>query len=269
MKILNPGPDGETSVDAANMTPAPAPASEEQKDPEPQDEVAAFDARVVQEMEAAMNEVASERQADDAVDSDDGVGGSADINENTESDPLLSVAEEHDDTGLTDALEDIKADMAVVTQNHKDAFIESVITGKRYVEYFSLFNGKVTLKIRARSVQETDAISAYARRMIATDKVKVDYEYSALMRKLLALAQVEEMNGVKNPPMEAPLFFEETEEGINPPAWEKRLKVWGDKPEAILIAVVRCILEFEARYWHMIRNVKDENFWQPGESTGE
>lgn len=273
MKVLNPAPNGETSIDVSELSrkeaqasvPVESPAAEHSGE-KPDDTLNDIRAAYTDSLKE-MGDIGVDNRAGTRVEDD--IGGEADVGESTEDDPLLSVAEEGIDHESLDDVGDITVKKAPIEQRHKDAFIDSVITGGRYTEEFTLFGGKLKLKIRARSVAETDAITAYARRMIATDKVKVDYEYSALMRKLLASAQVDEINGVKNPPLESPLFFEETEDGINPPAWEGRLAVWGQKPEVVVIAVTKCILEFEARYWHMIRHVNDENFWLPGESTGE
>jgi len=173
----------------------------------------------------------------------------------------------HEDPRLSDIARRINS--VKIEQHHKDEFVESIITGRRYVETFDLFGGRVKLSIRSRSSYETEAMTAYARRMVITDKVRTDYDYSCLMRKLMAVAQVEEFNGVKYPEMQEPLFFTETEKELIPPGWEGSVKLWGDKPEAVLTAVMQCILEFETRYWNMVRKVNDRDFWAPAESTGK
>lgn len=205
-----------------------------------------------------------------------GVPPSVEVQSNTDDDPLLKSAtqsgdgpEFHADDRLGNVQAQLDKVAASILPEHKRAFADSLITGERYTESFNLLGGKLHLVIRSRSSAETEAITAYARRMVVTDKIRTDYDYSALMRKLLAVAQVDEINGAKQPIMEDPLLFTETSEKLEPPAWEHRIKAWGDRPEAILSAVIRCILEFEARYWEMIRKVNDTDFWLPAGPTGE
>lgn len=215
---------------------------------------------------------ANEPSEDGLPEADDPV----DVEEHLASDPFLAAAsgdgqKYHEDARLTSdeggfalAGTEVK-----VEEQHKAAFVESVLTGRRYVETFSLLGGKLVIRVRSRSTEETEAIQAYVRKNASSGALLTDYDYSSLMRKLLAVAQVEEINGVKYPEMARPLFFTEDEEGRTPPAWEGLLGAWSAKPEYILSMVTKCILEFEARYWHLIKNVDDVNFWEPGESTGK
>ena len=78
-----------------------------------------------------------------------------------------------------------------------------------------------------------------------------------------------EINGVKYREMASPLFFEETPKNLFRPGWEADLPIWEKKPDALVSIVIKCIVNFEARYWAMVRKSDDENFWLPGESTGE
>lgn len=233
-----------------------------------------FTKAVRKSIEAVREQIASDPAS--AVDPDDplpGVPKTADVDANVKEDPVLNAAAGEADPGFHSdarlAEKELAAAAAEILPAHKRAFTESLITGERYTEDFSLLGGRMSVRIRSRSSAETEAITAYARRMVVTGKVRTDYDYSALMRKILAVAQVDEINGVKQPRMEEPLFFTETREELVPPGWEPRIKAWGDKPEAILAAVVRCVLEFEARYWEMIRKVNDTDFWVPAGPTGE
>lgn len=197
------------------------------------------------------------------------VGDSASVADQIKSDPALKSAAggttRYDPDGsLAGLMEKVE-----ILQEHRDRFIDSVVTGERYFEDFFLMGGRISIRIRSRSSEETDAIGSYLRVMVNKGDVRTDNEYSSLLRKLMCIAQVERMNGVAFPTMEAPLLYEETTAGRTPPAWEPRIAFWAAKPDAVVVMAVRCIMEFEARYWTMIRNVDDENFWRTGESTGE
>jgi hypothetical protein len=155
-----------------------------------------------------------------------------------------------------------------IEQKHKDAFLDCIVSGERYMEEFSLFGGKIRVKVRCRSSEETDAIEAYARREISAGRITLNSEYATLMRKLLLAAQIEEVNGVKYDTLKKPLFYIETKDGLTPPAWSDQIDLWASKPDYLVASLFECIIGFEARYWGMIRESKNENFWKSGESTG-
>ena len=156
-----------------------------------------------------------------------------------------------------------------ILRRHKEAFLDSVVSGGRYVEEFRIFGGRMSVRVRSRTNAETDALESYLRRQIALSAVSYESEYSSLTRRLLMVAQVAEVDGVEYPEMAAPLKYVETPEGLTPPAWEPSLGMWASKPDAVVAAISGCIMEFEARYWKMISMSRDENFWLSGESTGE
>lgn len=263
MQILNPQSADNGHVDAANAA---------KPDGEPQDSEFV---KGVQKAIATVQErvdAAAGKEAEDAKDGFENVPKKIDVDANASADPILNVASSpqtklHEDPRIAEL--DAISKSAIIEPRHKEAFIHAVISGERYYETFDLLGGKMHLVIRSRSTQETDAIIAYSRYMVRIDKIRTDYEYSGLMRKLLALAQVDEINGVKMAEMEAPLFFTENSKERVPPAWEPRIEQWAAKPESILAMTTRCILEFEARYWEMIRHIEDESFWLSEGSTGE
>lgn len=156
-----------------------------------------------------------------------------------------------------------------IEQKHKDAFLRCVATGDRYTEDFSLFNGEVTLQLRCRSIEESDAIMAYLRHQALGGKVKTDYEYQALLRILLLVSQVARLNETEFPTMEKPLFSTVSGTQFVPPAWENRINFWKEKSEALVSSIATAVAEFEARYWAMIKASSDINFWKPGQSTGQ
>lgn len=157
----------------------------------------------------------------------------------------------------------------VVDKVSRDRFLDCLVTGERYAESFSLYNGKIRGIIRCRSLDETEAMEAYIRRKVVTREIVSQAEYTALVRRCLLASQIAELNGVKFPELEHPLFACETEEGMRPPAWLGRLDAWGDRPDAFVVLLVGRIVEFEARYWAMIRSSEDENFWKTGEYIEE
>lgn len=193
-----------------------------------------------------------------------------DVKEYVESDPVLKQVGDMSGMSLSAAKKAIgESDrVRLITKEHREAFTDCLITGERYCEAFNNFGGKMRIVVRCRSSEETDAVDAYLSRKIRTGEVKTDSEYSHLARLVLIVAQIAEVNGVGYPEMAHPLKFSEDKDGIVPPAWEKDLEVWANKPDVIISALAGAILEFEARYWYMVSKASDTNFWTPGESTG-
>jgi len=154
-----------------------------------------------------------------------------------------------------------------VTQEQKDAFIDCLVSGDRYRESFTRFGGKLLVTVRSRTSDETSAILSYLRRKtLRNDSIDI---YSTYVRRAIVAAQVEEVNGVKYDVLKKPYYFVETPEGLTVPGWEEQMDMWGEKPEQVFSTCADCVIEFEARYWHMMSHASDENFWKPGESTGE
>lgn len=156
-----------------------------------------------------------------------------------------------------------------ITRAMKDQFLDCVVSGKRYRSQEVLYGGRLRVSVRCRSLDETDAIESYLRRMVSLGRISSPSEYANAARRCLLVAQVSEVNGVEYQEMAKPYKFTETGDGLNPPAWEAQMDVFGRMPEQIVSALSGCVLRFEAAYWRMVSMAGDENFWNPGESTGE
>lgn len=192
----------------------------------------------------------------------------AEIQELKHPDTLVEIKPDPENAPLLPAGSVQSSDIKV-EENHKNDFLECLATGERYTEDFSLFNGKINVKIRCRSIEESDALMAYLRSESLRGNLDTDYEYQALTRIILLVAQVAQLNDISFPEMEKPLFS--TMEGMTkkPPAWVERIAFWRSKPEALVSAISACVSQFETRYWSMIKASSDINFWQPGQSTGQ
>lgn len=161
------------------------------------------------------------------------------------------------------------AEKATVTKQNKDDFCSCLVSNSRYTEKFSLFSGKLVFTLRSRTLEETDSIEAYLRWMAVTGGVYTAADYSNLARNILLAAQVQEMNGVSYPELKGPMRMTEVDGKREPPGWLPQLETWGKMADAVALAITRCLVEFEARYWFMVENAKDANFWLHGESTVE
>lgn len=156
-----------------------------------------------------------------------------------------------------------------ITAEDKDAFISALVSGGRFMARRKLFNGKVEVVFRSRSLSETEAILAYMHRNGVSGKFTTTADVQNTSLLALLVAQVASLNGVDYAEMKAPLKYVETVGGVEEPAWVPDMDIWRRKPEALLSALGDALVEFEAKYWAMTKASKDENFWNPDGSTGK
>jgi len=200
----------------------------------------------------------AEKSAGDASNTPAGADG-VDVKGRVDSDPLLK----------STPVSGMDLSPVSVTQEQKDAFIDSIVANDRYTEKFELFGGRVSATIRSRTLEETDAIESWLRRKVALDEIKTASDYGNAAREVLLAAQVAEVDGVSYDELKGPMRSTETPSGVKDPGWVEQAYMWGKKPVALCVALTRCIAEFEARYWYFVENAKDVNFWSRGESTAE
>lgn len=149
----------------------------------------------------------------------------------------------------------------VITPDDKQAFISAMLTGDRYYRECSLFGGNVKAVIRSRTTRETQAMYSYIRHMLAQRTHAVS-TLEGDMQYLLLLVHVEELNGVKFPTMKEPLNFTETAGKLEEPGWLQDLKTWKERPEGLTSALINRIQLFEFKYWTMVKEASNKNFWK-------
>lgn len=164
---------------------------------------------------------------------------------------------------------DSAAAKVVITDDDKTRFIDAVLRGCRYTAYAYLYGGKVRVKFRSRTLNETEAIMAYVHREGILGNIVTRADLSDNMMAALFVAQVEEVGDLSYPEMKQPYKFVDTPSGVENPGWIGELEMWKSKPEHLTAALGNALIEFEAKYWKMIGESKNENFWNPGRSTGE
>ena len=160
----------------------------------------------------------------------------------------------------------------VLTEAERDAFLDALLSGKRYVQKFSLYNGRITGKLRCRSLVESEAVAAWMAGLLTGGAPITALEYAIKVRNALLAAQVLELNGTRYPELQAPLYPVKNGDAITPPGWIAAADAWskntdGKTPEAVVAAVYEELRTFERKYWTMVVHARDQNFWQPVEST--
>ena len=163
----------------------------------------------------------------------------------------------------------INGDMETVeiTPMERDNFVNALVTGDRYLSMFELFGGKITGSFRSRSQAETQAILVQLTRECRDAIITTDAEYGTRLRSMLLLTQVAQFNGMDYIALKAPLLSRVDGAKITPPGWLGQLEAWETKHEGLIVAIYSELQLFEKKYWTMVRNAKDQNFWNPAVSS--
>jgi hypothetical protein len=160
-------------------------------------------------------------------------------------------------------------DMAVeLTRAEREAFVESLISGERFSLPFSLYGGKVTGIIRARSQAETTAIIRCLNEQRRDGEILDMLEYATHLRNVLLAAQIEELNGTTFAELQAPLRrIVKGKDKIEEPGWLEQSEYWASQQEGLNSALYNALRTFEKKYWVMVDNANDQNFLNPEGST--
>lgn len=151
-----------------------------------------------------------------------------------------------------------------ITPEEKAIFLDAIINGGRYYQYVSLFGGKLTAKIVCRSQEESAAIIAQLNREIRSNKITTQLEYSNRLRLMLLAAQIHELNDVVLGPLREPLFaVVKSPDVIEEPGWLEQVNLWEKRPDALATALFNELKTFEKKYWTMVANADNQNFWNP------
>ena len=157
-------------------------------------------------------------------------------------------------------------EMVTLTDADRQAFIEALVTGRRYTRPFSIFGGAISGTIRCRAAQESEAIAAYLASQLRKNAYPTALDYSLALRNILLAAQIETINGTAYMELKSPLLATQDGSTLNPPGWLEQADVFGKMPEAILSGLYGAVYTFERRYWTMIENAANQDFWVPVKS---
>jgi len=154
-----------------------------------------------------------------------------------------------------------------ITPVDKSNFIQAIVTGERFISSFSLFGGKITGKFRSRRQDEAVAVFNYMAKQLSSGSLRSGAEQIVQVRYMLFACQLAELNGKQFSEMESPLNETVAKEGVQPPGWMNMIEYFAAWPEGLVTALFDQLCEFEAKYWTMVNNAKDQNFWKPEESS--
>ena len=169
-----------------------------------------------------------------------------------------------------------------ITEEDRNAFIEALVSGSRYERPFELFGGKIKGVFRCRSIPESDGILAYLSRLINEKQIDAKIEYMTLMRNAILSAQVKSIRGLISEDFEElakpygptrRVVERKGEDGgtvretvVDEPGWIAMAKSWNERPEALVTALHNELQLFDRRYWAMVNEARNTNFWNPAAS---
>jgi len=158
-------------------------------------------------------------------------------------------------------------DEVVITPDDRERFLQSLISGERFVLPFSTFNGKLQGKFRSRSQIESNAVITRINWECRSERINTGIEYSSRIRNMLLAAQLAELNGVAYELLKAPYQSVKDGEKLTDPGWLAQAEQWETQNEGLITALYKQLQIFERKYWVMVNSADDQNFWNPAEST--
>lgn len=156
-----------------------------------------------------------------------------------------------------------------ILASDKDAFINAAITGERMRLKFNLCNSNIVITVRNRTLPETQAIINRLRAEMLDKSILTNLDYSIRLRSMLMAAQIESFNGTDYPELAelTPLNRTKTADGFEEPGWLKFVDHWANMQEGLHGMIWNTIWEFETKYWAMVEDSKNQDFWLPEVST--
>lgn len=166
----------------------------------------------------------------------------------------------------------LKYEEIEITESDKAEFIDCLIDNKRFTRDFVLFGGKITGVIRSRTSDESRALIYEAQRRAQIGEVISDSDYAAIFRRSAMRFQIQQLGGVEYPPAEGPLlaqanfksFLVEDKAATAPKWYEEAEKAYSNMQTGVEAAIFAEIMKFEYKYWTMVENSDNQDFWNPG-----
>jgi hypothetical protein len=161
-----------------------------------------------------------------------------------------------------------------LTPEDKTAFLSAIVSDERFELPFSLFDGKIEGVFRSRLNKETRAILQELRRQLTAEEFNSEIEYTTRMRHAIMRFQLKEINGESYPlPTELTAIVSvpegSDEKVVTPPQWTTEAEVYFNGNEARTAAIYNALCIFEGKYWTLVENANNQDFWQTEDSTSE
>jgi hypothetical protein len=216
-----------------------------------------------------------------AKNKEDSAPGTVPVTEEAKGDPILNTASSEQaptnlarmdlhrsgaDLGINLKYEDIE-----ITESDKAEFINCLIDNKRFTRQFVLFGGKITGVIRSRTSDESRALIYEAQRRAQIGEILSDSDYAAVFRRAAMRFQIQQINGTEYPEAKGPLLaqanfksFMLEDKKADAPAWYQEAEdAYSNMQTGIEAAIFAEVMKFEYKYWTMVENSDNQDFWNP------
>jgi len=156
-----------------------------------------------------------------------------------------------------------------ITPEDREAFMKALVSGNRFSLVFPIFDGDMTITVRTRTQLESQAIISRLKWELDHALLDTQLDYTVRLRSMLLAAQIQVFNDTEYETLAEPLKRTEGKDGVKEPGWIKQADRWQAMDEASATIAHNILQEFESKYWTMIENANDQNFWNPAASTSE
>jgi len=172
----------------------------------------------------------------------------------------------------------------ILTPEEKDSFLQAVISNSRWTQRYTIYGGRVEVVLRSRLTDEGSAIISEMQRRYQNGDILDNIAYSHEIMLAAMIFQVEQLNGVMyedRSPGKLKATATKIDDPLDPtgkrkissikaPDWYEDMHIhFGNMNEAMVRAVYQLIIDFETKYWVMVKNSGDQNFWNLEGSTSE
>ena len=152
-----------------------------------------------------------------------------------------------------------------VTAEEKENFLDCLVNNVPYERDCSIFDGKITFKLRTITKEENNAIIIIAGNDDGRDFMERVQRYSTFFH-------VTNLRGVDVPPYEGDLAPKYDTKGdkrkLIIPDWVKQADVmYAPEPAPVMYGIYKAVVQFEAKYTYMVEKAVDQDFWKAGDST--
>jgi hypothetical protein len=158
-----------------------------------------------------------------------------------------------------------------ITDSDKEEFLDCLIDNRRFTRDFVLFGGKITGVIRSRTSDESRALIYEAQRRAQIGEILSDSDYAAVFRRCTMRFQIQQLNSTEFPEPKAPLLAQANfkdfmlEDAVDAPEWYNEAeKAFSTMQTGVEAAIFAEIMKFEYKYWTMVENSDNQDFWNPG-----
>lgn len=161
-----------------------------------------------------------------------------------------------------------------ITPGDKLSFVDSLVDDTRWTTQINLFGGRLRVKLRSRTSEESAAIMAELNRRHDRGEFNSMLDYGAALRGALLYFQIASINDIDYPahdaekdPLRSSVSWVGAKAEILTPTWAGRASSMLKGNEGRERAIFQALLVMEYKYWELTKQAESRSFWNPVEPT--